>query len=202
MEIEDRLVKKIKTIYSEIIRRLVDPSFSFPEGGQPTRQITQFIEKFTLVCGGTLNTERLVYYCIFQCHKNRNAPYQKRLAPNTFGATALKKYQQMASKEKRYMEDQWLASASLTRSYLNSLICKKEHPLSKYVFMRSEEATKKRSINTDLGFALCYTSTLMYSPFSPSCQSCTNSEKCKVETQKRYPELYRLRIERYGEEGR
>ena len=105
----------------------------------------------------------------------------------------------MSSRAKQYMEDQWLSEANLTRAYLNSLICKKEHPQSKYIYMPSEECTKKRSINTDIGFLICSTSTFMWSPFSPACQICTNVEKCKQETAIKYPELYRIRLEEYGE---
>ena len=199
MEKEERLTKQIKTVYTEIAKRLVDPSFSFPEGGQAKRQLSQFIVNFTQICGGEFNTSRLVDYCVFQLHKNRNAQYQRTLAPKTFGTTALQKYLSMSSRAKQYMEDHWLSEANLTRAYLNSLICKKEHPQSKYIYMPSEECTKKRSINTDIGFLICSTSTLMWSPFSPACQICTNVEKCKQETAIKYPELYRIRLEEYGE---
>lgn len=200
MEKEERLIKKIKAVYTEIIKRLIDPSFSFPEGGKVNRTLSQFIADFSKVCGGEFNTSRFVDYCVFQIHKNRNAQYQHSLAPKTFGATALQKYLSMSSKAKKYMEDQWLSEADLTRVYLNSLISKKqEHPQAKYIYMPSEEGTKKRSINTDIGFVICSTSTLMWSPFSPACQICKNAEKCKQETAIKYPELYRIRLEKYGE---
>ena len=51
MEKEERLTKQIKTVYTEIAKRLVDPSFSFPEGGQAKRQLSQFIVNFTQICG-------------------------------------------------------------------------------------------------------------------------------------------------------
>lgn len=104
----------------------------------------------------------------------------------------------MYSKSKVYSEDKWLSEAQLTREYLNSLVNKREHPQAKYIYMPSEECTKKRGINTDIGFVICSTSTLMWSPFSPACQMCTNVEKCKQETAIKYPELYRIRLEEYG----
>ena len=197
---EERLAKKIKTVYTEITKRLVDPTFSFPEGGKINRQLFQFIKEFSQTCGGEFNTARLVDYCVFQIHKNRNAPYQRNLAPKTFGATAFQKYLSMSSKQKKYMEDQWLSEAQLTRAYLNSLICnKEEHPQKKFIYMPSEEGTKKRCINTDIGFVICSTSTLMWSPFSPTCQICKQADMCKKETANKYPELYRIRLEEYGE---
>ena len=65
MEKEERLTKQIKTVYTEIAKRLVDPSFSFPEGGQAKRQLSKFIVNFTQICGGEFNTSRLVDYCVF-----------------------------------------------------------------------------------------------------------------------------------------
>lgn len=200
MDREERLAKRIKTVYTEIMKRLVDPAFSFPEGGKINRQLFQFVQEFTQTCGGEFNTARLVDYCVFQIHKNRNAPYQRNLAPKTFGATAFQKYLSMSSKQKKYMEDQWLSEAQLTRAYLNSLICnKEEHPQKKFIYMPSEEGTKKRCINTDIGFVICSTSTLMWSPFSPTCQMCKQADMCKKETANKYPELYRIRLEEYGE---
>lgn len=153
MEKEERLTKQIKTVYTEIAKRLVDPSFSFPEGGQAKRQLSKFIVNFTQICGGEFNTSRLVDYCVFQLHKNRNAQYQRTLAPKTFGTTALQKYLSMSSKSKQYLEDQWLSEANLTRAYLNSLICKKEHPLSLSIFICHLKNALRNGVSTQiLGF--------------------------------------------------
>lgn len=201
METEERLKKQIKIVYTEIVRKLIDPSFKFPEGGKTDRKLSNFILKFTKMYGGEFSTTRLVDYCVFQIHKNRQSPHQRTLAPNTFGDTALQKYQQMTSKQKTYAEDKWLEEAQLTRTHLNSLISieKKVHPLSKYIYMASEECTKRRCVNTEVGMVICATSTLMWSPFSDTCQQCKNADECKQATATKYPELYRIRIEEYGE---
>lgn len=200
MVTNERLKRQIKTVYTEIVRKLIDPSFKFPEGGKVDRQLTKFILKFTKMYGGEFSTTRLVDYCVFQTHKNRMSEHQRTLAPNTFGDTALQKYQQMSSKQKTYIENKWLETAQLTRSHLCLLISteKKQHPLSKYIFMASEEGTKRRCLNTKVGLVICTTSTLMWSPFSDICQQCNNAEECKELTATKYPELYRIRIEEYG----
>lgn len=200
MEVEERLTKQIKIVYTEIVRKLIDPSFKFPEGGKTDRILSAFILKFTKMYGGEFSTTRLVDYCVFQIHKNRQSPHQRTLAPNTFGDTALQKYQQMTSKQKTYAEDKWLEEAQLTRIHLNSLISidKRVHPLSKYIYMASEECTKRRCMNTEVGMVICATSTLMWSPFSDTCQECKQADKCKQATATKYPELYRIRIEEYG----
>lgn len=198
MDKEERLKKQIKTIYTEIVRRLIDPAFDFPKGGKVERQLSQFIEKFTELCGGEMNESRLVDYCVFQAHKNRQSPYQRTLAPNVFGATAFKKYQSLSSRQKKFVEDRWLSEKGLTRTHLCSLVCnRREHPQAKYIYMEAEERTKKRFHGTEMGFAICSASTLMWSPFSEACQQCENTERCKAETESRYPELYRIRLEEY-----
>lgn len=197
---EERLIKQIKSIYTEIAKRLIDPSFKFPDGGATKRKLSKWIKDFTTVCGGEINSSRIVDYCVFQLHKNRTAEFQQRLAPNVFGKTALGKYKSMSSREKTYMENQWLSEANLTRAYLNSLISehKKEHPLAKYIYMEAEESTKKRCLNTMAGYAICQVSTLRWSPFSETCNVCDYADKCQRETERRTPELYRIRIEKYG----
>ena len=167
MVTEERLKKQIKIVYTEIVRKAIDRTFKFPDGGKVDRQLSQFIQQFT----------------------------------KTFGKTAFSKYQQMSSKQKTYAEDQWLKDVCLTRSYLNSLISinKQAHPLAKYIYMPAEEGTKRRCVNTDIGLVICTTSTLMWSPFSATCQSCEKADECKLITEEKYPELYRIRIEEYGE---
>jgi hypothetical protein len=197
MERKEQEMKMIRTVYTEIVRQSIDPSFAFPQGGQVDRKLSQFIVKFSEMCGGEFNTFRLVDYCVFQIHKNRESPHQRSIAPLVFGDANLKKYLSMSSKQKTYMEDKWLSEAKLTRGALNSLINKREHPHAKYIYMPSDECTKKRCLNTDVGFFLCLISTLMWSPFSPTCQICTNADQCVEETKMKYPELYRLRVEKY-----
>ena len=200
MENEERLIKQIKTVYSEIVKRLIDPTFKFPEGGKVNRQLSQFIKEFSKTTCGEFSASRLADYCVFQIHKNRESAYQRRLAPNAFGKTAMSKYASMSTRQKTHCENQWLSEANLTRAYLVSLINikKKEHPLSKYIYMVSEEGTKQRFLDTEMGFMICKTSTLMWSPFSDTCNRCKNADKCKEETAIKYPELYRIRLEKNG----
>lgn len=190
-------------MYAEIIRKLIVHDFEFPKGGRVDRQLSQFIQRFEKLCGGDFNTARLVDYCVFQTHKNRQSPYQRTLATSSFGVTAFKKYQSLSSKRKTYVEDRWLEEGGLTRALLRGLIDdRREHPQAKYVYMAAEESTKNRFHNTEMGYALCQASTLMWSPLSDACQRCRHTGHCKEETERRYPELYRLRQEEYDKERR
>lgn len=71
------------------------------------------------MCGGEFNAPRLVDYCVFQLHKNRNAQYQRALAQKHWSNRS-SKYLSMSSRAKNFVEDQWLSEAQLTRAYLNS----------------------------------------------------------------------------------
>lgn len=195
----ERQIKKVETVYTEIIKRLVDPSWRFPQGGLAIKCLQTFLDSFIQKCGGVLNNERLVDFCVCQAHTFKDFDLKGKWKPaHSFGPNALKRYD-TAAHGKRYYEDEWLKSQQLTRKYLYNLIAdKKEHPQAKFIYMPSEEVTKSRFINTDTGYFLCQTSTLGWSPLSESCQKCKKAESCKKETSKRLPELYRIRIE-YGQ---
>ena len=96
----------------------------------------------------------------------------------------------------KYYEDRWLASANITRSHLLSYLAdKSKHPHQQYVYMPMEEPTKRRMLNTNAGYLICQSSTLGWSPESESCSLCKFVNQCQIETQRKFPEIYRLRIE-------
>jgi hypothetical protein len=97
-----------------------------------------------------------------------------------------------------FYEDQWLSTAQLTRKSLYNLIAdRSEHPHAKYIHAFWEERTKKRMLNKEAGYLLCRISTLGWSPVSETCGQCKFTQECMKETQRKYPELYRIRLE-YG----
>lgn len=200
MEKQERLIRQIKAVYTKIASN-IDPAFKFPDGGRADGKLAKFINRLTEDLGGQFSPSRCVDYCIFQIHKNRTSLHQSSLSTNTFGDTAYKKYRQMSAQNKTYAENQWLNEIGLTREELYKMVNaeKREHPQIKYIYMPSEDVTKRRCLNTEIGLLICETSTLMWSPFSPVCQQCNCVEDCKKITETKYPELYRIRIEKYGE---
>ena len=69
-------------------------------------------------------------------------------------------------------------SAELSRAGLLDLIVdKSEHPKAKFIFVQSEEGTKLRLLNRDVGFVICQTSTLGWSPLSEACAQCNYIDK-------------------------
>ena len=88
----------------------------------------------------------------------------------------------------------------MPRARLLALIAdRRKHPLYKFIFPQYEESTKSRALNTDVGYYICGQSTLLWTPFSVSCQQCAKAEACKQRTRQAYPELYRIRTEEFNQ---
>ena len=191
----ENLIKQIITVYTEIQRRLVDPTFKFSQGGATIRTLSNFLDLFAKEYG-TVTKERLVDFCVCTAYayKNRSMWTVKQ----AFGPASIKRLKE-SKQGKAYYEDSWLSNAQLSREYLvNLIIDRREHPQAKYIYVHSEEHSKKRLLNQEVGYLLCQTSTLGWSPVSDACQQCNFTERCKKETQSKFPELYRIRVE-YGE---
>lgn len=188
--------KRISDLYSLIVKRLVCRDFVFPQGGIARRTIELFVDSFSKRYGGGYSDERLVDFCVCQAHVYRDVSFLQRVwkPVHSFGAKAILRYCECAT-GKRFYEDEWLAESGLDRAKLCEMIAdQSSHPLQRFVYMPSEEGTKLRFQNTQAGYLLCEASTLMWSPLSAACVGCNQSVMCRASTEKRFPELYRLRL--------
>ena len=179
-------------VFTRIVKNLINPSFRFSQGGAPTRIVTQALERLSNKYGG-LSRSRIVDYCISSAYtyKDRGTAWTINQA---FGPKSVDKFS--TSKGLKYYEDRWLAQANITRDELMSIIMdRSEHPLAKYIYLPMEEGTKRRMLNHPSGFLICQQSTLGWSPESECCCSCKFAEECQIETQNKFPEIYRLRME-------
>lgn len=179
-------------VFTQIAVNLINPGFRFSNGGAPIRIVTQALERLEKKCGG-LSRERIVDYCVSSAYafKNRGTEWTINQA---FGPKSVQRYN--SDKGLRYYENKWLASENITREDLMSLIeDRSQHPQAKYIYLPMEEATKARALNSDAGFLICQSSTLGWSPESECCNQCRFTEECKIETNRKYPEIYRLRLE-------
>jgi hypothetical protein len=190
----ERQIKQVMTVYTEIVRRLVNKTFRFSQGGKTSRTISKFLNEFEKEYG-IITKERLVDFCICTAHIYRER--EKWTIQQVFGPASLNRFRE-SKQGKVYYEDKWLSDGQLTRDYLYNLIAdRKEHPQAKYIYVSSEEGTKKRLLNQKVGYLLCQTSTLGWSTVSQACNQCVFVQDCMKETQRKYPELYRIRLE-YG----
>lgn len=179
-------------IFTKIATNLVSSSFRFSNGGSSERVVTQALERLEKKCGG-LSRERIVDYCVASAYifKDRG---DKWTINQVFGPKSIERFN--TDKGLKYYENKWLATANITRDDLMALIVdRSNHPLAQYVYLPMEEPTKRRALNSDAGYLVCQSSTLGWSPESECCMSCVYTEKCKEETDKKYPEIYRLRLE-------
>lgn len=145
-----------------------------------------------------VSTERLADFCICQVYAisgfGRN--YRRRWdVSHSFGKKAVERYLQV-DRRRRYYEDCWLKSFSLSRVELAALAeDRSRHPFAKFIFPEYEETTKRRLLSTEAGYAVCGMSTLLWTPFSPSCRQCDHSARCRRRTASLNHELYRIRCE-------
>lgn len=188
----EKLIKHITTVFTAIVKKMVNPSYKFPKGGATIRTLTTFIALMEREFGSVTN-ERLVDACITGIYPLRERKQWK--LNQIFGTQTIKRIKGL-TKGHLYYQNKWLESANISRNDLINLIQdRSKHPLAKFIYVHSEETTKKRHLNQNAGYLICQLSTLGWAPLSDSCQQCVFTDDCKKETQRKYPEIYRLRIE-------
>lgn len=192
--VNEKLIKQTTIVFAEIQKKLVDPTFKFSQGGATIKVLSNFLNLFGQEYG-TVSKERLVDFCVYAAHIFKHI--KRASIKQIFGPSSVKRFRNN-NRNDRYHEDRWLSSVQLSREYLVNMIAdRQEHPQAKYIYVEAEEYSKKRLLNTEIGYVLCQTSTLGWSPVSETCNKCTFTQQCKKETQSKYPELYRIRLE-YG----
>lgn len=190
--VNEYLIKQTLKMFHEIVINLIHPDYRFPQGGEPTRIVRTALQRVNKKYGA-LSAQRIVDYvvCSAYAFKNRGSEWKLN---QVFGPKSLERFD--SDNGRIYFEDKWLESAGISRSsLLNKIVDRSEHPKAKFIFVPSEEGTKRRLLNKEVGFVICQTSTLGWSPLSAVCSECKFVDKCKIETQQKYPEIFRLRIE-------
>ena len=186
-----------RRLFTLLVRTTLWADFVFPAGGRTGRVLDACFDSLAPV-----SAERLADFCICQvCAMcGFGTGYRRRWdIRHSFGGKAVERYLQ-ADRKRRYHEDRWLKSFSLSRGELASLAeDRSRHPLAKFIFPEYEEATKRRLLSTEVGYAVCGMSTLLWTPFSPSCRRCACSGRCRRRTASLYHELYRIRCEAWTE---
>lgn len=198
---KERKIKAITSIFSTLMKSAVAPAFTFPKGGIATRAVSSCLEILEETYQGQVSNERIVDFCICQVHalsRFSKDYYGKWKVTHSFGKKAIERFK--GNKQvHRYYEDKWLKEHKLSRGVLLLEIQdRREHPLAPYIFPQHEEGTKKRALSTPVGYYICGISTLLYTPFSPACRNCRKAKECIERTRMNFPELYRIRMEKYN----
>lgn len=190
--VSEYLVKQTLKMFENIASRLIYPGYKVPQGGEPKRIVRTALQKLEKKFGA-LTAQRIVDYVVCSAHAFKDRGTEWKLS-HVFGQKSLERFS--TDKGRVYYENKWLSSQGLSRAGLIDIIIdRSQHPKAKYIFILSEEGTKLRLLNREVGFVICQTSTLGWSPLSEACLKCDFAEKCKQETQNKYPEIFRLRIE-------
>lgn len=187
------------TVFSFLMKQDGNSGFVFPKGRSVIQSVSSCLEALNQP-----GRERIVDFCVCQVYAISRFDEQyckQRWKPShSFGKKALERFTGH-SEQHRYYENAWLQEIGVDRKDLLALITdRKDHPQAKFIFAAYEERTKRRCLSTKAGYYICEISTLMWSPFSPSCQQCRYAEECRKRTQKAYPELYRIRVEQFSKE--
>lgn len=202
MELQDKTVR-VSRMIETVIRRCINPKWRYPGG--PNLIILQenlkVLAKLWNYDG--VADDRVVDYAVYQIYRNRKTleggyAWSPRMMFTDF---AVEKYRaQFMSEDGKsgmnYYIDQWLDENELSRAQLTAMIADpKPNKMRKYIYMEAEEMTKRRFINTEGGYLLCQSSTTGWSPKSEACGECSYRKRCEEDTERRLPELVRLRRE-------
>jgi|GEM_PF-2522619 hypothetical protein len=208
MELQNQAIR-IKDAINVVIDALLNKSFRFDDSGQTLAMIKcsiPYMQKKLWPQG--VSSERIVDYIVYQLYRRRTQTMFRFTTRDLFSDHAIQKYyDQFIGKNARvgmnYYIDLWLKDGGLSRKKLTEIIDGgRPDPLQKYVYMESEETTKTRFYNTDNGYYLCQQATTGYAPLSRACQGCDFRKRCYDVTEKKYPELMKLRIKNYEENGK
>lgn len=196
-------IEGCKRVFTKLVKDTLWEDFKFPNGGRSERYIGDCYD--ILLKKYTISSECLVDFCV--CQASTMTTFDKRYRrqwsiAHSFSEKAIYRYE-IYDKHRRFYNDNWLAKHNLSRQTLSSLLKIRKSPsLLKYVFPEYEEHTKYLNHSSEIGYIICGTSTLMWTPFSPICTKCTYSNLCKERTKHVYPHLYSLRCETWAKQNR
>ena len=180
--------------------RKIDPKFTFPTPMYYQNGVKFGLEKLNELFGSEMSDMRITDYLTYQVYRNRKAIAEyKWMVQWLFSDSYIERYKQqfMSSEGKagmRYYIDQWLSEFGIDREIIAKSLSNKQSPAKDYKESDYEEPIKQRFHNTEAGYILCMQTT-GWNPLSPSCVSCIYADKCKEQTEKRFPELYKVRTQ-------
>lgn len=202
MDIKENKNLKICRMFQYVVKELVRNDWLLPPAAPHYVEIC--MKKLDKKFSGNVSDGRIVNFIVYQIYRYRDLIAVKGSSWNIswcFSDKAIQKFmcQFMDSNGKSgmmYYIDCWLRDGDMDRSKLEEMIVdNSEHRLAKYIYIESEDATKRRFLNTEFGLHLCLTSTTGWTPQSPVCIACSNATQCISASQKKCPELIRLRKE-------
>lgn len=145
--------------------------------------------------------ERIVDFIVYQIYRYRDCINREPRWNITwcFSEMAVNKFRCQFIEEggksgMNWYIDRWLQESGTCRENLTGMLRDlSEHPLAKMIYVEAEDMMKKRFLNEEGGYFICQQSTTGWSPGSSVCAECNYVERCQITTEKKYPELFRIR---------
>lgn len=189
-------------MFSRLVFLTIDKKWRFPTTykGYAASGASRFMTR--LYPHDSDPSERLVDFVVYQVYRYREAmtdPNSRFQVTWCFSDNAIEKYRKQFIEDEgksgiTFYIDRWLSSFGIDRNRLIAIMSPpKENPMRKFVYIESEDNSKSRFHNTEAGYVLCQTSTTGWTPKSRWCSSCAFSGRCMTATERKYPELTRLR---------
>lgn len=189
-----------RRVFTNLVKDTLWEDFKFPNGGESERYTGNCYDGLVKMLG-TVSAERLTDFCICQVYvmAQFHRDYRKQWkVSHSFGDKAIERYVFPSNHRKKH-EDRWLNCHGLSRNKYRSMVeDHSKHPLAIFIYPEYEEQTKRKWASVELGYIICWNSTMMWTPFSPTCRECSNAVICQKHTAHVHHELYRIRCEAWN----
>lgn len=202
MDERDRRLPNVAKVFCKVVRELVNRDWLLPAAAPLV--IKNGMSHLEKLFPNGVSDGRIVDFLVYQIYRYRDLIAVSGSRWNItwcFSDKAIEKFrnQFLVSGGKAgmlYYIDRWLDEGGLSRGMLEDLVCcQSKHRLARHIYIKSEDCTKRRFVGTEMGLMLCSKGTTGWTPQSPVCSSCSMADRCMRITQKKYPELVRLRKE-------
>lgn len=206
MVIDEKQTERLIRMFSRLVFLTIDRKWRFPTTyrGYAASGVSRFMTRLY-----PLDEEpsaRIVDFVVYQVYRFREViaePNSRFQVTWCFSDNAIEKYRKQFIEDEgksgiTYYIDRWLSSFSIDRGRLMEIMePPKENPMRKFIYLQCEDQARSRLHNTEAGYMLCQLRTTGWAPRSALCSSCGFAERCKADTERKYPELTRLRQQDY-----
>ncbi len=204
MVITEQQTERLVRLFSRVVFLTIDKKWRFPTmyRGYAACGVARFMTRLY-----PLDEEpsaRIVDFVVYQIYRYRDMicdPSSRFQVTWCFSDNAIEKYRKQFIEDAgksgmTYYINRWLSSFGINRDRLIEIMePPRENPMRKFVYLACEDQSKSRFHNTEEGFLLCQSRTTGWTPKSEWCSSCDYEERCALATERKYPELFRLRQE-------
>ena len=201
MESQKTITQVAKAI-TTIIKAGIREDWRFPGGSYGISTIANGLERMKkLYPYEGMSESRIIDFVVYQIYRCRDKIADGNWTLSwAFSDNAVERYRRQfmdvnGKSGMNYYINIWLKQHGMSREGLTRILLPQENSMKKYVNPVHEEEIKGRFFNKDVGFFLCQSSSTGWNPKSDYCRKCKFMDKCMDATEKKYPEITRLRKE-------